>query len=1076
MKQILALDAGKVKKVDVRKVQSSKYKRLVNNLLDIKSKGDNATFYKIGNNSINCDLKKLIGIKNLRDILATSEFKIQLKNTIEKSSLDKLSLINNAKNFKIWMQENDFQITPKMEKNLALDSYKWLPYYKKRIIENNYSFVKTWKANAKKIEEIYSETNLWPLYIGTYFLKFRKDDVYLYAPFILKAVKIKIENDSIFLQNADTNIILNEKLKYLLEQHSEFKLPFLVDGEDVTLNNALFDIQDLQKSFLRNDKTDPNIFTNPFNELNKQNFENNATIELVEGTVLLQGNPSGTKLRDVMLNLITQDKIDKLIKVDDLFNYNKEAYEKSLESNNIARITSSDFSQEKAIIGSLCNSAIIIGPPGTGKSQTIANILINIAKNNKKALFISQKKVALDVVLKRLGKYQNMLFQFSESAKTSKMEKEYFYKPIIDYFNKINNSFKIQGTSEIDLGFFDKIEMNYLNSKSEIGEIFNKDLNAYQNLKKQGNLNEDLNNLVKFYKLFNKFKSKNDFLKIYKYYKKLSKRKIAKKLRISENKTIFNAYSGEFNFNFSLTKKLVSFYKRHLAKYDIYDLIQLSNFIRLNSFIQFDNQEQEYSKFLDFKSPDNTTPELLEIIYNNSALNSKKKLDNYRTLSDKKHQKLNKFFGRLERKITPPYIITSLFDDIIKQVYNIFVGTPEILGNFIDFENDKFDYVIFDEASQIFIEKAIPFISISKKVIVAGDSQQMQPTNWFATRDETDDEYTEEEITSLLDWAIHNHLPKYILEMNYRSNSSELVLFSSKEFYNSKLKGLDSFNKKNKTSIEVIDVKGVWEENRNEVECAKLIEICEKNLSRYNSIILLAFNRKQQDYICEQIALTSPKIFTVLEDKVILRNIENIQGDEADLVIASIGYTADTSLHATYIGSRKGRNALNVAITRAKDKMIIIKSIKNTEIDPKNDNLLTFKKWLNYIQLSSEKQKSYTEVLINESSKMKKSQFIFEINMWLNEQPFANDIKIKLDYCIGSYNIDMAILDKKNNFIVGLNLDSVADEINIDEFIENRIKTDFMAVKGYPIYRVSNFRFNENKPSMYKFITALLNK
>jgi|GEM_PF-1431669 hypothetical protein len=123
-----------------------------------------------------------------------------------------------------------------------------------------------------------------------------------------------------------------------------------------------------------------------------------------------------------------------------------------------------------------------------------------------------------------------------------------------------------------------------------------------------------------------------------------------------------------------------------------------------------------------------------------------------------------------------------------------------------------------------------------------------------------------------------------------------------------------------------------------------MIEICEKNLKKYNSIILLAFNRKQQDYIYEQIALKSPKIFEALEDKVILRNIENIQGDEANLVIASISYTAQTSLHATYIGSKKGRNALNVAITRAKDKMIIIKSIKNTEIDPKNDNLLTFKK------------------------------------------------------------------------------------------------------------------------------------
>lgn len=122
-----------------------------------------------------------------------------------------------------------------------------------------------------------------------------------------------------------------------------------------------------------------------------------------------------------------------------------------------------------------------------------------------------------------------------------------------------------------------------------------------------------------------------------------------------------------------------------------------------------------------------------------------------------------------------------------------------------------------------------------------------------------------------------------------------------------------------------------------------MISVCEKYLNKYESIILLAFNRKQQDYIREQIVLTSPKIFAALEDKVILRNIENIQGDEADLVIASVGYTSKTSLHATYIGSKKGRNALNVAITRAKDKMIVIKSISANEIDPKNDNLMTFK-------------------------------------------------------------------------------------------------------------------------------------
>ena len=74
-----------------------------------------------------------------------------------------------------------------------------------------------------------------------------------------------------------------------------------------------------------------------------------------------------------------------------------------------------------------------------------------------------------------------------------------------------------------------------------------------------------------------------------------------------------------------------------------------------------------------------------------------------------------------------------------------------VLGNFVNFDKDKYDYVIFDEASQIYIEKAIPFISVANKVIVAGDNQQMQPSNWFSTRDESDDEYSEEEITSLLD-------------------------------------------------------------------------------------------------------------------------------------------------------------------------------------------------------------------------------------------------------------------------------------------------------------------------------------
>ncbi|WP_412031407.1 DEAD/DEAH box helicase [Metamycoplasma buccale] len=1074
MKQIFALDPNQIKKIDLKRIHSSKHLKLINNLLDIKSRGDNATFFKTSN--ISLDLKKLLGIKNLKEVFNNLTFKISLKNSYDTRSLNELKNIHNIEEFNIWSKMYDYSITTKMQENLNTNLDKWLPIYKKKIIDQNSNFIKTWKTNAKRIEEIYAETNIWPLFIGTYFLKYRKDDVYLYAPFILKSVKITFSGNSVYLENADENIIINEKIKYLIEQHSEIKLPILENGEYATISEALENIKLIDQGYLGKEYEN-DVFLESLIEYDKSEFPNDAIVKLESGTALIEANPGGTKLRDAMINLIANDKIDNLIRIDDLKDYTKDAYEKALEKNNIARVTPSDFSQEKAIIGTLNNSAIIIGPPGTGKSQTIANILINIAKENKKALFISQKKVALDVVLKRLGKYQNMMFQFSESAKVNRSEKEYFYKPIIEYFKEINTVYRSNDLNAYNSSFFSKNEFSYLNAKSEIGEIFTKDLEAYHNLKSKGNLSTSLKNLTKFYKLYNQFDSKNQFLTIFDNLGKISKRKIAIKLgEIDKNDSIFKPFSLKFNKVYSLAKKIKRFYNSNLAQYNISDITQLSNLIRLKSFVEFDKKEKDYTKFLDFKKLDNTTPDLLDAIYENSAFYAKQRLDEYRQRGEYQRQKLNQFFGRLERKITPPYIITSLFEDIIKQVYNIYVGTPEILGNFVNFENDKFDYVIFDEASQIYIEKAIPFISIAEKVIIAGDNQQMQPSNWFNTRDESEDEFSEEEITSLLDWATHNHLPKYLLEMNYRSNSSELVLFSSKEFYDSGLKGLDSYTKKDKASVEVIDVDGEWIDNKNEIECDKLIKICEKNLKKYNSIILLAFNRKQQDYIREQIALMSPKIFEVLEDKVILRNIENIQGDEAELVIASVGYTAKTALHSTYIGSKKGRNALNVAITRAKDKMIVIKSISTNDIDPKNENLLTFKRWLNYIQLKNEKQKSYISDATPNIGKLDKSQFIFEITNWLKEQSFADDIQIQLDYCVGSYNIDMAILDNKENFIVGISIDDSSDGMNLDNFIQKRIKTDFMSVKGYPIYRISNFRFNENKPSIFRFINTLLSK
>ncbi|MBR2651438.1 ATP-binding protein, partial [bacterium] len=170
------------------------------------------------------------------------------------------------------------------------------------------------------------------------------------------------------------------------------------------------------------------------------------------------------------------------------------------------------------------------------------------------------------------------------------------------------------------------------------------------------------------------------------------------------------------------------------------------------------------------------------------------------------------FWGKIERGHISPRLFTRAFKDILRKLFDIVISTPDSLSSFVDFENDHYDYVIFDEASQIFLEKAIPFISIADKVIIAGDDQQMQPTNWFGIRssDSEDDDFqdSEEKIDSLLIYGIEKGLFQNLLELNYRSQAADLTTFSSKEFYDKKLKSVDKNIPLGKT-IEVYDVDGI---------------------------------------------------------------------------------------------------------------------------------------------------------------------------------------------------------------------------------------------------------------------------
>ena len=249
--------------------------------------------------------------------------------------------------------------------------------------------------------------------------------------------------------------------------------------------------------------------------------------------------------------------------------------------------------------------------------------------------------------------------------------------------------------------------------------------------------------------------------------------------------------------------------------------------------------------------------------------------------------------------------------------------------------NEIFDLVIFDEASQCFVERGIPSMYRGKQVVIAGDSQQLKPSDlYYARWQDEETENPDSEVDSLLDLS-KRYLLQFHLKSHYRSQSLALMEFSNQNFYNGSLNLLPDRIAANDPhpSIEFKLVKGTWEDQTNEVEAHHVVKLMITFIEQHPNLTLgvITFNAAQQNLILDifEIQLKEQKINPPVS--IFIKNIENVQGDECDIVIFSIGYAPNkdgkVAAHFGSLNQQGGENRLNVAITRAKRKIIIVSSI-----------------------------------------------------------------------------------------------------------------------------------------------------
>ena len=326
------------------------------------------------------------------------------------------------------------------------------------------------------------------------------------------------------------------------------------------------------------------------------------------------------------------------------------------------------------------------------------------------------------------------------------------------------------------------------------------------------------------------------------------------------------------------------------------------------------------------------------------------RLQNRVTYRDLQHQVMKK------RKIWPVRKLLETHADGVFKLVPCWLASPESVSALFPLVEGLFDLVIFDEASQCYAEYGLPALFRGKQAVVAGDSQQLTPNDLYRIRYdvENEEENPELEVESLLG-LVAQYLPQTQLQGHYRSQSLALIAFSNQHFYRNKLQILPHFEAINRQepTIKYVKVEGVWQQNTNVIEAEHIIELVQE-LRQQNpekSIGVVTFNQPQQQLIealeWQQRGGARAELF--------IKNIENVQGDERDIIIFSVGYAPDASgkLRAQFgsLNASGGQNRLNVAITRARERIYVVTSIWPQQLqvaDTTHEGPKLLKKYLEY--------------------------------------------------------------------------------------------------------------------------------
>lgn len=386
--------------------------------------------------------------------------------------------------------------------------------------------------------------------------------------------------------------------------------------------------------------------------------------------------------------------------------------------------------------------------------------------------------------------------------------------------------------------------------------------------------------------------------------------------------------------------------------------------------------------------------------------------------------------------------IRRLFEQIpnlLPRLCPCMLMSPLSVAQYLDPNRDPFDLVVFDEASQLPTSKAIGALARGKDAIIVGDPKQMPPTSFFASNTTDEEHLDEEDMESILDDCLALNMPQTHLLWHYRSRHESLIAFSNSRFYENQLYTFPSVNDR-ESRVHLVHVDGVFERGGKRTNLAEAQAVVRELKRRAHdpacysrSVGVVTFNISQQNLIDDLLTETC-KEDTLLDqwafqsnEPVFIKNLENVQGDERDVILFSIGYGPDqdgrVSMNFGPLNREGGWRRLNVAVSRARYEMIVFATLTPDQIDLSRTSAEGVAALKEFLSFAAGRPLAETEESVKAAAVGGVSDSICKA---LGEQGYETDRSIGES----AFKIDIGVIDPKHpeRYLLGILLDGAGYE------------------------------------------------